>query len=265
MIADTLTERIFAPGGLTAMFQPIVNARADPAEVHSYECLTRGPKGTNLESSDVLFEYVRLKRMEPAVDRACFSTAIEAGSQIPGSPNLSINVHATTLATDRAFVDDVCRIAADAGVAASRLTVEIVEHSPAFDGKTFLDALVRFRKMGARIALDDVGLGQSNYKMVFDASPDYLKIDRFFISHCDAEPRRRAIIQSIAELAERFDAASIAEGVERPEELATLADHGVDLIQGYLFAKPLPLSFFLDREAAPTGPISDGSLALAWK
>jgi EAL domain-containing protein (putative c-di-GMP-specific phosphodiesterase class I) len=102
--------------------------------------------------------------------------------------------------------------------------------------------------------------------MVLDASPDFLKIDRFFVSHCDAEPRRRAIIQSIAELAQRFGAESIAEGVERPEELVALADQGIDLIQGYLFAKPLPLSFFLDRDAAGDArPVSGAPLALAWR
>ncbi len=250
MSAETLAERILAPGGLTPLYQPIVRTRGGAHWVHSYECLTRGPEGTNLRAADVLFEYVRRKRMETAVDRACIAAALAEGRRIPGAPELSLNVHATTIATDRGFSDFLARCAADAEISTSRLTVEIVEHSPALDERNFLDGLDRLRAIGVRIALDDVGLGQSNYKMVLDASPDYLKIDRFFISHCDTEPRQRSIIQSIAELADRFGAQAIAEGVERREELEAVASYGIDLIQGYFFSQPLPVSAFVDDDGA---------------
>jgi EAL domain-containing protein (putative c-di-GMP-specific phosphodiesterase class I) len=265
VITGTLAERLLSSGGLTPLFQPILRTRTRPAAVHSYECLSRGPAGTNLAQADVLFEYVRLKRMETEIDRACVTAALRSGSTISGAPALSLNVHATTLTTDRAFVDHLGSTAAETGIAASRLTVEIVEHSPALDNRKFLDAIERLRRLGVSIALDDVGLGQSNYKMIFDAQPDYLKIDKFFVSHCDAEPRRRAIIESIADLARRFGAEAVAEGVERPEELDTLAALGIDLIQGYLFSQPLPIEFFLGRDADGENHPSEEPLALAWR
>ena len=237
-----LSDRLFAPGGLTPMFQPIVRTGEGPPSIHAYECLSRGPAGTNLERADVLFEYVRLKRIEAQVDRACIAAALEAGSEIPGAPPLSVNAHAISIATDREFAGALARVARSYGIETSRLTVEIVEHSPAFDNRPFLDGLGQLRDLGMAIALDDVGLGQSNYKMILDAEPDYLKIDKYFVAGCDAEPRQRAIIESIADLARRFGAEAIAEGVERPEELAALRSIGIELVQGYLFARPMPIS-----------------------
>ena len=242
MSGRNLSDILLSPGGLTPMFQPIMRTSAVPASLHAYECLTRGPVGTNLEQADVLFEYVRRKRIEAPADRACVMAALQAASAIPGSPGLSVNVHAITLATDPDFSKMLAHVAGAAGIATGRLTVEIVEHSPALDTEAFLRGLERLRALDISIALDDVGLGESNYKMILDADPDYLKIDRYFISHWETEPRRRAIVESIVDLAHRFGAEAIAEGVERPEELEALRGLGIDLIQGYLFSRPVSIA-----------------------
>jgi len=224
------------------MFQPILRTGTGPPSLHGYECLTRGPTGTNLEQADVLFEYVRRRRIEVPADRACVAGALKAASEIPGAPRLSVNVHAITLASDRDFVQMLARVAGESGIATERLMVEIVEHSPALDTSGFLEGLERLRALGISIALDDVGLCESNYKMMLDAEPDYLKIDKYFISRCDTEPRRRAIVESIADLARRLDGEAIAEGVERPEELETLRGLGIELVQGYLFSRPVSIA-----------------------
>jgi EAL domain-containing protein (putative c-di-GMP-specific phosphodiesterase class I) len=237
------------------MFQPIMRTSTAPASLHAYECLSRGPARTNLEQADVLFEYVRRKRIEAPADRACVTAALEAASAIPGTPGLSVNVHAITLATDHDFSKLLARVAGASGIATRRLTVEIVEHSPALDTAAFLRGLEHLRALDISIALDDVGLGESNYKMILDAAPDYLKIDKYFISHCDTEPRRRAIVESIADLAHRFGAEAIAEGVERPEELEALGGLGIDLIQGYLFSRPVSIASF--RKKASVLPDED--------
>ncbi|MGE5327006.1 MAG: hypothetical protein ACM3NO_08195, partial [Deltaproteobacteria bacterium] len=64
----------------------------------------RGPKGTSVERADVLFAYVRLKRAETAVDRACMRAAMDFASALPGEPRISVNVHASTLGRDTGFV-----------------------------------------------------------------------------------------------------------------------------------------------------------------
>ena len=240
-----LLERILAPGALRIEFQPIVDAEGPAPALQSYECLTRGPVGTNLESAEILFEYVRQKKAEQQIDRVCVETALEAASRLPGLPRFSLNVHAITLATDRQFPEFVKTTASRRGISTTRLTIEIVEHAPTWNEERFLEVLADLRGYGIQIALDDVGLGQSNYKMVVDANPDFLKIDRFFVSDCASDRKRRAVIQSIIELAHQFEASVIAEGVETEEELAWLHGRGIRLFQGYYFSRPLPGDFLM--------------------
>lgn len=230
-------ELILGPGGITSVYQPVVRALDGTAEVIGFECLSRGPRGTNFESANILFDYVRLKREESLVDRACVAAALSKAAPLRGF--LSVNVHASTLGRDPGFVDFLPSTAEQHGIALSRLVIEIVEHAPSWDGLSFLAALDRLRSRGARIALDDIGLGQSNFKMLLDVGSDYLKIDRYFVEGCATDPRRRAVLASLAQLAAQFGAELIAEGVANEADRDALRAMGVTLMQGFLFAAPM--------------------------
>jgi EAL domain-containing protein (putative c-di-GMP-specific phosphodiesterase class I) len=232
-------DRLLAPGGITPVYQPIYLVSEHEPELYGFECLSRGPTGTNFESPGVLFDYVRLKRQEIVVDRACIATALRNLPHIEEGVQVSINVHASTLGRDPSFPEFLANTCRDTGVAASRVTVEIVEHAPPWDNEAFQRALESLRHLGTSIALDDVGLGQSNFKMLLDASPEFLKLDRYFVDGCARDPKRRAVISSIEELARRFGARVIAEGVETEDDLLTVRGIGVSLVQGFLFSKPL--------------------------
>jgi EAL domain-containing protein (putative c-di-GMP-specific phosphodiesterase class I) len=230
---------ILQPGGITPLYQPIVEVSNGHAQIRGVECLSRGPKGTNFESAQVLFDYVRLKREESLVDRACITAALEESGALPESLHLAVNVHASTLGRDPSFVTFLRATAERHHVAMSRLTVEIVEHAPPWDGASFLSALAAIRATGAKVAVDDVGLGQSNFKMLLDVEPDYLKLDRYFVEACTNDPKRQAVISAVSQLAREFGAEVIAEGVEDADSLATLRKHGISLMQGFYFARPM--------------------------
>lgn len=228
---------ILEPGGITAVYQPIIEV-GDPPRLAGFECLSRGPAGTNFESAKVLFEYVRLKREETLVDRACIAAAL-ASAPRGDALKLTVNVHASTLGRDHDFPEFICSTAAANGIGCERLTVEIVEHAPPWDSIGFAAALDRLRASGMHIALDDVGLGQSNFKMILDVRPDYLKLDRYFVELCESDRNRQAVIAAVANLASHFGAEVIAEGVETPAAVAALRRFGIRYMQGYLYAKPL--------------------------
>jgi EAL domain-containing protein (putative c-di-GMP-specific phosphodiesterase class I) len=185
---------------------------------------------------------VRLKREESLVDRACITAALEESSSLPPSLHLAVNVHASTLGRDVAFVPFLLAAAERHHVATSRLTVEIVEHAPPWDNTTFLFAIAAIRATGARVAVDDVGLGQSNFKMLLDVEPDFLKLDRYFVDACANDSKRQAVISAVNQLAREFGAQVIAEGVEDEESLATLRGLGISLMQGFYFAPPMRAS-----------------------
>jgi EAL domain-containing protein (putative c-di-GMP-specific phosphodiesterase class I) len=228
---------ILEPGGITSVYQPIMEVDG-AAKLAGFECLSRGRKGTNFESAKVMFEYVRLKREETLVDRACVAAAL-AHAPKHGSLRLTVNVHASTLGRDEDFPDFVCATADANGIAHERLTVEIIEHAPPWDSIGFASALGRLRDRGMCISLDDVGLGQSNFKMILDVRPDFLKLDRYFVQSCADDPNRQAVIECVATLATHFGAEVIAEGVDSTEVAETLRKFGVRFMQGYLFAEPL--------------------------
>ena len=226
---------ILEPGGITSVYQPIMQVGDGAPRLAGFECLSRGPKGTNFESARVMFEYVRLKREETVVDRACVAAALASAPK----SDLTVNVHASTLQRDADFPDFLCATADANGLTCAQLTVEIVEHAPPWDSSTFAAALDRLRSSGLRVSLDDVGLGQSNFKMILDVRPDYLKLDRYFVDECHLDANRRAVIECVANLAAHFGAQVIAEGVDSKEVAETLQRYGVRLMQGFLFAEPL--------------------------
>jgi len=252
----SLLDVILAPGGITILFQPIFEVRGGSRQIHALECLARGPKGSNLEAADTLFEYVRRKREESLVDRACVALALRAAREIPVGLSLSFNVHASTLGRDHGFVAFLSGTAKAEGIDPLRLTIEIVEHSPPWDGSSFLNSLAALRDIGVRIALDDVGLGQSNYKMILDCRPDYFKIDRYFVQGAHGDVYRQAVIESVLQLARRFGGRVVAEGVEDSEDLVFLTEMGIDLFQGYLFSPALGIDALAERNIfdVPAGP-----------
>ncbi len=235
----TLLDTILQPERLSVVFQPIFEVGTENPKLHGLECLIRGPRSTNAEQPAVLFEYVRRKRAEAAVDRACVATALREAAQLTSVPRLSVNVHASTLGRDTGFPSFLLQRAGEAGIAPDRLIVEVVEHSPPLDVPSFRMALNSLREVGVAIALDDVGLGQSNYKMILDVRPNIYKLDRYLVHEAWNDPYRQVILDSLARMVRRLEARAVAEGVETSQELVAVEAAGIDLVQGFLFARPL--------------------------
>jgi len=255
---------ILAPGGLTAKFQPVVSLDPAGPTLHGVESLMRGPKGTNLESAEVLFEYVRLKHEEHAVDRACVQKALEDASRLPGNLLVSINVHASSLGRDPGFVPFLVHAAEEHSVALSQLVIEIVEQKPFWE-PSLHEALRRLRQLSVSIALDDIGVGYSNYRMMLDCKPDYFKIDSYIVRGSRQDPYRQAILHSIAQLAAKFNAQVVAEGVEDASDVESVMQAGIRLAQGYFFAKPLTLEEFLSSDwAHRSSPVHSAAHHVHW-
>ena len=118
-------------------------------------------------------------------------------------------------------------------IAPARLVVEIVEHTPFWNESIFAGSLAELRRAGVRIALDDIGVKHSNFRMALDCRPDYFKIDRYLVEGCRDDSSRRAVLESIAGLARKVGARVVAEGVSNPADLGAVTDLGIDLVQGH--------------------------------
>jgi EAL domain-containing protein (putative c-di-GMP-specific phosphodiesterase class I) len=262
-----MLDLILAPGTLRAVFQPIFCVGSGPPSLHALEALTRGPVGTNVESAEILFEYVRRKQAESLADRACVGVVFETARALPEAINLSINVHVSTLARDHEFVTFFGATAEALGIALSRVTVEIVENAPAWDARCLFDALKSLRDIGVGIALDDFGIGESGYRMILDCKPDWLKVDRHFVKGAHTDPHRQAVLRSVRRLACEFGAQVVAEGIEDGADLEAVKQLGIGLVQGYLLCPPLGTAALRQRGvfdheldvAPPRRAVKDGS------
>lgn len=234
----SLMERVIEPGAITALFQPILSIRGEEARIVAVEGLARGPKGSTLESPDILFEFARRKNEESIVDRAAISSILREARKLPPDLALHLNVHASTLGRDGRFVEFLRKTSSSVGIDLKRLTLEIVEHSNFVEEENFLAALAELRTSGISVALDDVGVGTSNFRMMLIARPTMLKIDRYLVSGVSRDTYQQATMRAIRLLADQVHADLVAEGVDNEEDLRTLRTLGIEYAQGFLFSRP---------------------------
>jgi len=138
---------------------------------------------------------------------------------------------------------------------AGGIDIEITEGA-LLDDTVFLGrTLQALRDEGVRVAIDDFGTGYSSLSRLADLPVDTLKIDRSFISRLAGDKTAQAVVGTIVSLARAFKLSTVAEGVEREEELALLRELGCEQSQGYLHSHPLPVEAFeeLLARAAGTG------------
>lgn len=122
--------------------------------------------------------------------------------------------------------------------------IEITEGA-LLDDTVFLSRRLQvLRDEGVRVAIDDFGTGYSSLSRLADLPVDTLKIDRSFISRLAGDKTVQAVVRTIVSLARAFDLSTVAEGVEREEELALLRDLECEQSQGYLHSPPLAAAAF---------------------
>jgi EAL domain-containing protein (putative c-di-GMP-specific phosphodiesterase class I) len=119
------------------------------------------------------------------------------------------------------------------------------------------------RDLGVTLVLDDFGTGYSSLSYLRHLPLDRLKIDRSFVTNIDQDPTNRSIVEAVVALGHGLGMRVVAEGIERPEEAATLTTLGCDLGQGYLWARPAPaaaMTQVLRRwQSAPSQPALPGT------
>lgn len=123
-----------------------------------------------------------------------------------------------------------------------QLIVELTERDalPEVDRRV----VAQLRQAGVRLAIDDFGTGHSSLSYLKTLSPDVLKIDKLFTAAIGTDAINATVTDMVISLAQRLNMSLVAEGVETEEQAAYLREKGVDVLQGYLFARPMPLEAF---------------------
>ncbi len=159
-----------------------------------------------------------------------------------GSVGVAVNVSARQFEDCDRLVDTIGKALARSGLPGERLEIEITESVLLRNETAVIAALHRVRAMGVRVAMDDFGTGYSSLSQLHSFPFDKIKIDRSFVRGSDDVHGQDAIIRAITALGVSLGMATIAEGVETPDQLARIRAEGCGSVQGYLFSKPLPVS-----------------------
>ena len=125
------------------------------------------------------------------------------------------------------------------GIDPRRLDFEITETSVAHDFQQAVAAIVAFKALGSGISLDDFGTGYSSLSHVHRLPLDKIKVDRSFVTDINTNAVSHNIVKSVAALCSDMGLVCIIEGVETDDQLATLAELGCGVVQGYYFSKPM--------------------------
>ena len=135
---------------------------------------------------------------------------------------------------------NIDQVLASTGLAGAHLTLEITESMLIDDIEATIALLGQIKTRGVRISIDDFGTGYSSLSYLHRLPVDYLKVDRSFVAQAPAGHLNHPIVATIMALGSQLGLATVAEGVETPQQLEHLRSLGYTLGQGYLFSRPLP-------------------------
>jgi EAL domain-containing protein (putative c-di-GMP-specific phosphodiesterase class I) len=215
--------------GLRAVYQPIVDLAR--GTVVGYEALTRF-EGYPVDSPAPWFAAAHEHGCSAELQAAALRAALAERGSLPRNCFLTVNVGPEVLAHPI-----IRKVWADEGDLRG-LVVELTEHFAINDYTALEPDLDRLRAAGALIAVDDAGSGYAGLTHLLTLRPAMIKLDRALVRDVDQDEAKRALVEMVGTFAGRIDAWLLAEGIERPGELAALAALEVPLAQGYHLSRP---------------------------
>jgi EAL domain-containing protein (putative c-di-GMP-specific phosphodiesterase class I) len=154
---------------------------------------------------------------------------------------MSVNVSVRQF-IQKNLVDKIAKIVQETGANPELLELEVTESFAMHDIVATTQRLEELRALGVHIAIDDFGTGHSSLNYLKHLPINTLKIDRSFIKGCDQSRQDAEIVKAISVIAHSLDLKVVAEGVETKEQLKYVEELECDLVQGFIYSKPLPVT-----------------------
>lgn len=152
---------------------------------------------------------------------------------------LSVNQSPVTI-TFPNYLDRLSRLIKQYTVPLHYIQIEITENALVNDYALVLSLIDTYKEMGFAVAMDDFGTGYSSLNTLREIPVDILKIDKEFLRESNESERSRKIIRSIINMAVDLGISTVCEGVEEPAQYEFLKSSGCEIVQGFLFSRPVP-------------------------
>jgi EAL domain-containing protein (putative c-di-GMP-specific phosphodiesterase class I) len=240
----------FEDVSIRSAFQPIyslVHARMVGVE-GLMRCTSRD--GSAVSPLQLLNRPGRGEAQDIFLDRLCrYLHLNNMVAHVPDAYWLFMNVSAQTVIAGRRYGSYFEELLKQLDFPAHRVVVEILEDGIS-DERLLAEAVDYYRELGCIIAIDDFGAGNSNFNRVWEIHPDIVKLDRSLVVRAATDIRTRRALPNLVELLRESGCLVLMEGIETEAEAVIAAKSGVDMVQGYYFAKPT-------LTAQPVAPIPE--------
>lgn len=212
-------------------------------------------------------EFIQIAERIGIIEKLTFSVLNQAlqtlDSLIKKGYNLNLSINISSFCLQNSFFpEQLISVLQKAGISPNRIELELTESAVMHNLDSARNILNQLHNAGFIIAIDDFGTGFSSLAYLKELPVDILKIDRSFIFDIDNK-KSDAIVRSIIELAHNLDFKVIAEGIETEKTLMHLQEINNDIVQGYLFSRPLPsdeMKQWLEESSWPPALIDTSSI-----
>ena len=223
-------------------YQPQINTQTEKME--GAEALVRWKKDGNMISPSEfipIFEknYFIIKLEEFVYEKVCENIQ-EMKTDFKEIPKISVNISKESL-LEKDFLEKYMKITEQYSISPNDIEIEITERTTVDNNTDMKEILEKIKEKGFSIAIDDFGTGYSSLNMLEMLPIDMIKIDKSFIDRIGEKNETIILLEIIFLISKKLNLKTVAEGVEKSEQVAYLKKENCDLIQGYFYAKPLRL------------------------
>ena len=223
---------------LDIAFQPILNIHT--GKIYAVEALLRNFQNIGFKSIFALFDKIYKENLLYSFDIALREKALIKFSKINNFDKIKLfyNLDNRLLEMPNFAHGNTNTILKKLGIKKENICFEISERHEISSECNLENILKHYKDENFCIAIDDFGVGYSGYKLLYDSTPNLIKIDRFFLQGIEKNSKKKLLVRNITNLAIQLGIKVVAEGVETKEELLTVKELGCHLIQGYLIQRP---------------------------
>lgn len=215
----------------TIAFQPIVNL--SKKSIYGYQSLVRGPN--NEDAEQIFSRLTNANRFQFEQDVRYQAIRLAKELQLQGM--LSLSRLPTAVQLDASITQTIDPVAG-LNFPAERIIFEFTEREENLDHEHLKSIFSEYKKQGFTTAINNFGAGYSGLNRLVDFQPDVIKLDTSLIKNIHNDRVKKSIVSGIIAVCKELSIEIIAEGIESREERDSLFALGVNLFQGYFFAKP---------------------------
>lgn len=224
--------------GIAIHYQPIYSLKS--GRVVGFESLSRFITEP-YRAPNIWFDEAASVNMGEALEVMAIGKAIEGMHAFSADRYIAVNASPDSILSGAVH-------AALKNTDASRIVLEVTEHSPIYSYADLREALEPLRERGVRLAIDDAGSGYASFHHILELGADIIKLDITLTQDIHCHPQKFLLAKALCAFAKAVGCNVIAEGIEKIEELNVLRELGVDKAQGYFLGRPAPISDALFHE-----------------